>query len=89
MSQTIYKVRNRSNPELFHKGGVYNSWGKTGKIWPTLGQLRSFITLNMRSSYRIYNFDEWDIVEYEMTERSVKQVHEVVKTEKLIEILSK
>lgn len=71
---------------MFHKGGVYENWSKTGKVWPSLGQLRSMITMNMNDKT---NMNDWEIVEYEVTEKAVKGVHEIVNPEKLIKMLTK
>ena len=83
-----YKIRSKKNPELFHKGGVYNQWSKTGKVWPTLGQLRSMITMNM-SEYNSTDMSDWEIVEYEVSEKSVKEVYEVISQKRLVELIKK
>lgn len=83
-----YKIRNKSKPTLFHKGGIYENWSKTGKIWPSLGQLRSMITMNL-NEFNPADISNWEIVEYEVTEKAVKSVHEVVSQKKLIEMLTK
>lgn len=83
-----YKIRSKSNPELFHKGGVYDNWSKTGKVWSTLGQLRSMITMNM-NDYHATDMTDWEIVEYEVTEKAVKDVHEVISQKRLVEMLKK
>lgn len=80
-----YKVRNKTSPDLFHKGGVYENWSKVGKIWSSIGQLRSFITMNM--NHRT-DFSNWEIIEYEVIEKEVKQVHEVISTDKLVRMLT-
>lgn len=84
-----YKIRNKSRPEWYHKGGIYNQWTKTGKVWPTLGQLRSMITMNMAESSGAAEMANWEIVEYEIKEVAVKSVHEVVSAKKLVELLKK
>jgi hypothetical protein len=82
-----YKIRNKTNPELYHKGGVYNLWSKSGKTWSTLGKLRSMITMHMRNSHR--GMDDWEIVEYEVREVAVRAPHEVMDAKKLVELLAK
>lgn len=82
-----YKIRNKQTG-LFHKGGVYDLWSKEGKTWTTLGKLRSMLTMNMPTKYRKgQDMSEWEIVEYEVTEKSVKQPHEMIDPKKIIEIL--
>lgn len=83
-----YKIRSKSNPEMFHKGGIYENWSKNGKVWATLGQLRSMLTMNM-THYNPTDMSDWEIIEYEVTEKSVKAVHELVSQKRLIEMLKK
>ena len=47
MTMTYYKIRSKSNPHLFRKAD--GSWNTSGKVYDTLGKLRSTITLNMNS----------------------------------------
>ena len=83
----VYKIRNKNNSELFLTGTpTYNSWDKTGRMFQTIGRLRTFLTNSIKASKKI---GEWDIVEYELTEASVKGVHEMVKPEQLIKMLTK
>lgn len=81
-----YKIRNKKDPTLFHKGGIYQGWSKVGKIWPTLGQLRSMITMNMTYDR---DMNDWEVIEYEVHEKSVKSVHEMISPDKLIKMLTK
>lgn len=80
-----YKVRSKKTG-LFSKGagGV---WDKTGKVWVTLGKLRSFITVQMNRYSGRPDFNDWEIVEFEVLEKEVKAVHEVVDPKKIIELL--
>ena len=83
-----YKIRNKADPTLFRNGGVNNNWSKLGKVWPTLGQLRIMLTMNM-SYWRQVDMSDWEIVEYEVTEKAVKEVHEVISQKRLIKMLTK
>lgn len=85
-----YKIRNK-NTGLFHKGGVYDVWSKHGKTWTTLGQLRSMLTMNMpNGAYRRgTDMTDWEIIEYEVTEKCVKMPHEVMNPDKIIEMLTR
>lgn len=73
---------------MFHKGGVYEVWSEKGKVWTSLGQLRSMITMNM-GKYQQRDFSNWEVIEYEVKQVAVKEIHEVVSAKKLIEILKK
>jgi len=86
---TYYKIRNKSTG-LFHKGGIYEIWSKNGKTWTTLGQLRSMLTMNSTSDIRKgRDMSDWEIIEYEVTEKCVKLPHEVMDPKKIIEILKR
>jgi hypothetical protein len=89
MSLTYYKIRKKSNPEYFRKAD--GTWNKSGKVYDTLGKLRTTITLNM-NSYSEYTREavkDWEIVEYEVTVKSVKHLADVMDPKKIFELLSK
>jgi len=76
--------------KVFHKGGTYNLWSKDGKTWTTLGKLRSMLTMNTPGPYnRGQDMTDWEIVEYEVIEKSVKLPHEVMDPKKTLEILKR
>jgi hypothetical protein len=83
----VYKIRNKNNSEQFLTGTpAYHHWDKTGRLFQTIGKLRSFLTTSMKGRH---NASNWDIVEYELNELSVKGVHEMITPKKLIEMLTK
>ena len=89
MTMTYYKIRSKKNPELFRKAD--GSWNGSGKVYDTLGKLRSTITLNM-NSYNDYirkQVQDWEIVEYEVRVREVKQLFDVVDPKKVWDLLKK
>ena len=74
---------------MFLKGTpYYHSYDKTGRIFASLGSLRTFLTSVMNNS-RSSDMNDWKIVELEMTVRDVKEIHEIIKPEKLITLLKK
>jgi len=82
-----YKIRNK-NTGLYHKGGVYGVWSKTGKTWTTLGKLRSMLTMNTAREYhKGQDMTDWEIIEYEVIEKCVKLPHEVMDPKKIIDML--
>lgn len=94
----MYKLRYKDNPELFVKGTpAYLSYDKSGRIFQTLGQLRTFLTSIMSADDRINRIDKtnrnrlslWDVVEFEMVVKEVKHVNDVITKKKLIELLKK
>jgi hypothetical protein len=84
-----YKIRSKTNPDLFRKAD--GTWNKSGKVYDTLGKLRSTITLNMNShsSYVREKVGDWEIVEYEVTVKSVKHLADVIDPKKIFELLGK
>lgn len=81
----IYKIRNKNDISKFVQGTpAYYAYNKTGRIFQTLGQLRSFLTTCMRYNQ---SFSEWEIIEFRLAEHAIKGVHEVIKPEKMIELL--
>jgi hypothetical protein len=88
----FYKIRKRSNPNLYRLAGSRPSWNKTGKTWDAIGKLRAIITNIINGKYHNYyneDLSDWEIVEYEVTEASAKPVHEVMSQKNLLTLLSR
>jgi len=64
---------------------MYHRYTKTGRIFQSMGQLRSFLTYAMGHNVDI---NDWEIVELEMVVKDVKNAHEVIDPKKLIQLLS-
>ena len=86
---TYYKIRNKNNPELFRKAD--GTWNTSGKVYDTLGKVRSIITQHMNSTSDYYRgkIQDWEFVEYEVTVKEVRQLIDIVKPEKVWELLKK
>lgn len=93
-----YKIRKKSNPDLYVKGTpTYLSYDNSGRIFQTLGKLRTFLTVVMNDDERLNRVlkghknrvADWEIVELELVITEVKNVHEVITAKKLKEILMK
>ena len=84
-----YKIRKKSDPELFRMAN--GSWNKSGKVYDTLGKLRATITFNMNSSsdYTRKQVQDWEVVEFEVRVREVKQLVDVIDKKKIWEMLKK
>ena len=76
---------------MFVKGTPnYQGYDSTGRIFQKIGHLRSFITSVMNVDSRIEEcnrLSEWEIVELEMVVKDVRQVHEIISTKKLKEMI--
>ena len=86
---TYYKIRRKSSPELFRKAD--GSWNTSGKVYDTLGKLRSLITNKMNSHYDSIRSEvqDWEFVEYEVQVKEVKQLIDIVDKKKLFDLLKK
>lgn len=86
---TYYKIRKKGNPELFRKAD--GTWNKSGKVYDTLGKLRSLITNKMNSHYDSIRdqIHDWEFVEYEVTVKEVKDLFAIVDKKKVWELLQK
>lgn len=87
-----YKIRKKDDPDMYVKGTpYYQSYDKTGRIFQTLGNLRTFLTCVMNGDERSDNnrISEWEVVELEMVVKEVKGVHEVITAKKLKELIIK
>lgn len=84
-----YKIRNKNHPDLFRKAD--GSWNGSGKIYDTLGKLRAVITQHMNSTSDYYRdkIQDWEIVEYEVQVKEVRQLHEIVDPKKVWALLKK
>jgi hypothetical protein len=85
----FYKIRKKSNSNLYRLAGSHPSWNKTGKTWDTIGKLRAMITNVINSNYYNEDLGDWEIVEYEVTEVSVKPLHEVITHKNLMTLLER
>jgi hypothetical protein len=84
-----YKIRKKSDPTQFRKSD--GSWNSTGKVYDTLGKMRAVITQHMNSQNEWYRrqLDDWEYVEYEVREREVRQLIDVVDKRKVWEMLKR
>jgi hypothetical protein len=94
MAMIYYKIRYKDDPERYIKGTpMYQSYDKTGRIFQSLGNLRSFLTGVMNADSRgdggCNRVAEWEVVELEMVVRDTKAVHEVFTAKKIKELLMK
>ena len=88
-SLTYYKIRSKKDPELYRLAD--GRWNKSGKVYDTLGKLRATITNNMNSysEYTREKGQDWEIVEFEVRVKEVKQLVDIVKPERVWDLLKK
>lgn len=83
-----YKVRWRGT-NMYHSGSYYRKQHKTGKTFVTLGKLRAFLIRSFNDEVMRKDIPEYEIVELEVREVAVKQVHEVMDPKKFMGLLAK
>ena len=81
-----YKIRSKKNPTMFRKAD--GSWNTSGKVYDTLGKLRTILTLAI-NHWNPKDISDWEIVEYEVTVKAIKEPHEVMDPKKILEILKR
>jgi len=86
---TYYKIRKKSDPTQFRKAD--GTWNQSGKVYDTLGKLRATITNHMNSSSEYYRarLQDFEIVEYEVRVKEVKQLIDIVDPKKVWDLLKK
>ena len=86
---TYYKIRKKSDPTQFRMST--GSWNQSGKVYDTLGKLRAIITQHMNSSseWTRAELDNWEIVEFEVQVKEVKQLIDIVDKKKIWDLLKK
>lgn len=83
-----YRIRNKENPELYLSGTpTYHNWDKVGRVFITIGKLRSFLTNVLSNEYRRRDIGKWEIVEMKMIDVDTKELHQIIKPEKLMKLL--
>lgn len=88
-SLTYYKIRKKSDPELFRLAD--GRWNRSGKVYDTLGKLRATITNKMNSYYDSVRdeIQDWEVVEYEVQVKEVRQLIDVIDKKKIWDLLKK
>lgn len=86
---TYYKIRKKSDPTQFRKAD--GTWNSSGKVYDTLGKLRAIITQHMNSTNEYYRekIQDWEVVEFEVRVREVRQLIDIVKPERVWNLLKK
>ena len=86
---TYYKIRKKSDPTQFRMST--GTWNQSGKVYDTLGKLRAIITqhMNSTSEWTRAELDNWEVVEFEVQVREVKQLIDIVDKKKIWDLLKK
>jgi hypothetical protein len=85
----MYKIRLKSDPESYFKGTPkYHSYDKNGRLFKTLGELRTFLS-GVITRHHTRNISDWEIVEVELVYKEVMSVNDVITAKTLIKLLTK
>jgi len=86
--ERYYKIRHRGTG-LYSTGGIRPGWTAKGKIWHSLGTLRSHLSQHIGNGYRSTDTSAWQVIEVEVRESNVLELHQVVTAQRLLKILKK
>jgi len=83
----FYKIRN-VNTGLYRLNMYV--WNKSGKVYTTLGPLRSLLTSQIRSAKQGYGkgIGDWEIVKFEVKETARVSPSDVMDPKRIVELLS-
>lgn len=83
----VYRIKQK-NIDLYVKGTpYYTSYDNFGRLFSTLGKVRTFITHSLKIPRRRDEALNWEIISYRLEVDKVAQVHEIIKPEKIVEML--
>lgn len=83
----VYRIKQK-NSDLYVKGTpLYTSYDSTGRLFATVGRVRAFITQSLKMPNRRISVADWEIVAYRLEVDNIQQVHEIIKPEKLVQML--
>lgn len=72
----IYKIRDLSTGK-YSTGGIRPEWEEDGKVWLSIGALKSHITSLVKDNITISPF--WEVIEMEVTEAQAYPVLAIAK----------
>lgn len=89
---TYYKIYSKSRDKYLNGTPMYNNWTVDGRLFPSIGKLRSFITSSIKiSGTRTYltnhDFNDWEIREFKLELLNCKELVAVVKPELIVKLL--
>lgn len=85
----VYRIKQK-NSDLYVKGTpYYPDYDSLGRLFSTLGKVRTFISHSLKTQRRRDIALDWEIVSYRLEVDQVCEVHEIIKPEKIVEMLKK
>lgn len=87
---TYYKIYSKSKQQYIAGTPAYSSWSVDGRLFPTVGKVRAFITSSItqnRINGRTHDFNDWQVREFTLELKDTKDLHQVVAAKKLMDLL--
>lgn len=85
MANVFYKIKLKDSNRYLKGTPSYHNYDLRGRLF-VLKELRTFLTIVMKG-HRRNRLSDWEIVECVLEQTAVKQIHEVITEEKLMEML--
>lgn len=83
-----YKIQSKINPDMYLKGTpMYHHYDKNGRLFGSIGALRTFLTGVMNNEHRRKDLANWKIIEIELTVTDILELTDVIKPEKIMKLL--
>ena len=86
---TYYKIYSKTRDKYIAGTPGYHSWTVAGRLFPSIGKLRAFITsaIKVNQYGGSYNFGDWEVREYTLELKESKELSQIVTPKKLMELL--
>ena len=93
---TYYVIRHKETGQYIRGTPSYHKWSLDPRLFPSIGQLRSFITgiLTYNKArrellaYQCVDISQWVVDEMTLTVTDTKELHQVVTGKKIMELLA-
>jgi hypothetical protein len=93
---SYYVIRNKETGQYIKGTPSYHKWSVDPRLFPSIGQLRSFITAILtynkarreQWSYQCVDISQWVVDEMTLTVTDTKELHQVVTGKKIMELLA-
>jgi hypothetical protein len=91
-----YVIRHKETGQYIKGTPSYHKWSVDPRLFPSIGQLRSFITAILTYNkdrrenwaYQCVDISQWVVDEMTLTVTDTKELHQVVTGKKIMELLA-
>ena len=92
---TYYVIRHKETGQYIRGTPSYHKWSVDPRLFPSIGQLRSFITAILtynkerrERAYMCVDISQWIVDEMTLAVTETKELHQVVTAKKMMELLA-